>query len=192
MSLNCAPIEKHCVLSPSQSFSFFKLRLGSFFADQEVDRLEKLSPALESAGYHFAYAAGPRKKHGCVIAFKKDVYEKVNERVVLYDDTAVRQETSEEATEQARRGASFRTRNIGLLIALRRIGSGNNRDEASVVVATTHLFWHPKYTYERARQAFILTRSLCLFKQEAGLRNAPAFIAGGTPIVYKELNQSRD
>ena len=145
-------------------------------ADQEADRLEKLGPALDAAGYDFSYAAGPRKKHGCVIAYKRTLYEKASERTVFYDDIIVRPDG---ASEQAQRGASFRTRNIGLLIALKRLGSHRDDDSAAVVVATTHLFWHPKYTYERSRQAFILTRAVCEFRNETGFRNAPAFIAGG-------------
>ena len=169
---------------------------GTFAADQEADRLEKLRPALDSAGYDLAYAAGPRKKHGCVIAFKKEVYEKVDERTVLYDDAFVRPETNSEGlTEQARRGASFRTRNIGLLVALRRVGVGadnNDNNEASVVVATTHLFWHPKYTYERARQALILTRSVCEFRNQAGLRQAPAFVAGGSSLISERTDHDTE
>jgi RNA exonuclease NGL2 len=139
--------------------------------------LEKLGPALEGVGYAYTFASGPRKKHGCVVAFKKDIYEKVSERTVHYDEYEVR---PERVTEQARRGASFRTKNIGLLVALKRIRrEGDNDNEGSVVVATTHLFWHPKYTYERARQAYILTRSVCEFRREFGLQAAPAFVAGG-------------
>ena len=147
--------------------------------------MEKLGPALESAGYAFVYAAGPRKKHGCVIAYKRALYEKAFERTVLYDDAVVRPDGQ---TEQAQHGASFRTRNIGLIVALKRIGAEDN-DAAAVVVATTHLFWHPKYTYERARQAFILIRSVCDFRSETDLEKAPAFIAGGvftlrSPLIF--------
>lgn len=147
---------------------------GLYRVDQEADRLERLGPALEDAGYAFSCASGPRKKHGCVIAYKRDVYEKAFERTVLYDDAAVRLDRQ---SEQAQRGASFRTRNIGLIVALRRLS--DEKEDSAVVVATTHLFWHPKYTYERARQAFILTRSVCEFRNETGMQKAPAFIAGG-------------
>ena len=157
-----------------------QLKTGIFHVDQEADRLEKLGPALESAGYAFVYSAGPRKKHGCVIAYKRAIYEKAFERTVLYDDAVVRPDGK---TEQAQHGASFRTRNIGLIVALKRIGAD---DAAAVVLATTHLFWHPKYTYERARQAFILIRSVCEFRNEIGLVKAPAFIAGGTFAVDLE------
>ena len=103
---------------------------------QEVDRAEKLFPQLEDAGYAWVYAAGPRKKHGCLIAYRKDAYQCVRQKVVAYDEQEVRLE----GDEQARRGSSFRTKNIGSLVALRRV-----REDDGMVIATTHLFWHPAY-----------------------------------------------
>lgn len=102
---------------------------------QEVDRTEKLFPELEKANYAWVYAAGPRKKHGCLIAFRKDAFECVREKVITYDDEEVRRD----GPEKARRGSSFRTKNIASLVALRMRGSENG----GVIVATTHLFWHP-------------------------------------------------
>ena len=129
---------------------------------QEVDRLDKLLPVIERASYSYTYAAGPGKKHGCLIAYNKDKFTKVNERVVRYDEEEIRGD----GDDRARRGCSFRTKNIGSLLALKR----NNVESNGIIVATTHLFWHPKcvalvtlddpshstnsrYTYERARLA---------------------------------------
>ena len=75
------------------------------------------------------------KKHGCLVAFKK-TYEKLESRLIHYDEQHVRSE----GDENARRGSSFRTRNIGSLIALKNLAE----DGEGVVIATTHLFWHPK------------------------------------------------
>ena len=100
----------------------------------EVDRMEKLSPVLEEAGYELCYAAGPRKRHGCLIAFKKDKFEKVQEHTIQYDLLEVR----DEGTQRARRGSSFVTRNIALILALK-----HQKVDDGVVIATTHLFWHP-------------------------------------------------
>jgi RNA exonuclease NGL2 len=75
------------------------------------------------------------KKHGCLVAFKK-TYEKLEERVIHYDEQHVRSE----GDENARRGSSFRTRNIGSLVALKNL----SKDGEGVVIGTTHLFWHPK------------------------------------------------
>lgn len=102
---------------------------------QEVDRTEKLFPVLEEAGYAWVYEAGPRKLHGCLIAYKKDAFQTIDRRKVLYDS----QEIREDGSERARRGSSFSTRNIGSLVALRRTGG----EKEGVIVATTHLFWHP-------------------------------------------------
>jgi RNA exonuclease NGL2 len=94
---------------------------------QEVDRLDKIQPFLEAAGYGTVYASGPLKKHGCLVAFRADKYERAGAQVVLYDS--------------AERGASHRTKNIGSLVALHERGLADR----GLVVATTHLFWHPAF-----------------------------------------------
>ncbi|KAJ7487688.1 Endonuclease/exonuclease/phosphatase [Mycena galericulata] len=136
---------------------------------QEVDSLEKLMPALEAADYQAHYCAGPAKKHGCLVAFKK-TYTKVEERLIHYDEQHVRSE----GDERARRGASFRTKNIGSLIALK----NSAKDGEGVVIGTTHLFWHPRYEYERTRQAGILIREIVKFRSDLHLENWPCLIAG--------------
>lgn len=104
---------------------------------QEVDRLEKLLPVLEGSGYSHTFAAGPKKKHGCLIAYAKDKFTKVDEKVVYYDDEEIRSD----GDAKARRGSSFRTKNIGFMSALK----SNEFESKGVIVATTHLFWHPRY-----------------------------------------------
>ncbi|KAJ6519910.1 Endonuclease/exonuclease/phosphatase [Mycena sanguinolenta] len=136
---------------------------------QEVDTLDKLLPALEAAQYNHHYVAGPGKKHGCLIAFK-ETHTKLEERVIHYDDQHVRSE----GDENTRRGSSFRTRNIGSIVALKNVSS----DGDGVIVGTTHLFWHPKYTYERTRQAGILVREIVKFRSEFQLDSWPCLIAG--------------
>jgi len=105
---------------------------------QEVDRLAKLLPMLDQAGYSHRYAAGRGKKHGCLIAFKRRLI-KVHERLVYYDEQPIR----DAGDERGRCGHSFKTKNIGLILALRFQDDPNN----GVIVATTHLFWHPKYVF---------------------------------------------
>ncbi|KAF7339397.1 Endo/exonuclease/phosphatase domain-containing protein [Mycena sanguinolenta] len=135
---------------------------------QEVDTLDKLLPVLEAAQYNHHYVAGPGKKHGCLVAFKK-TYTKLEERVIYYDDQHVRSE----GDENTRRGSSFRTRNIGSIVALK-----NMSNDDGVIVGTTHLFWHPKYTYERTRQAGILVREIVKFRSEFQLDSWPCLLAG--------------
>jgi len=107
---------------------------NSYFP-QEVDRLEQLIPVLASAGYDNHYASGPLKKHGCMIAFKRDKYTLVAHKCIQYDELDVRSE----GDAQCRRGSSFYTKNIANLVALKSVGSGTG-----CIVATTHLFWHPR------------------------------------------------
>ena len=124
---------------------------------QETDRLEKLLPVLDKAGYDHSYASGPRKKHGCCIAWRRSAFSKAASKVLYYDDEP---------------GLSFRTRNIAHIVALRRADS-----EEGVIVATTHLFWHPAYIYERSRQTALLQRATRAFRAIHG-PNWPAIIAG--------------
>ncbi|KAG6829385.1 hypothetical protein H0H92_004653 [Tricholoma furcatifolium] len=106
---------------------------------KEVDRLEKVIPALEGAGYAHHYAAGPGKKHGCLIAFKKRSYTLVSTKTIFYDIEEIRSI----GDQNARCGRSFNTKNIGLLVSLRSNVTANTEAEG-VIVATTHLFWHPR------------------------------------------------
>lgn len=101
---------------------------------------------LEEAGYSMVYKAGHRKKHGLLIAYRGAKYVKVSDHVVFYDEEEVRDGEG----ERYRRGISFQTKNIGSLVALRSTDS----KEKGLIIATTHLFWHPRYTYERTRPAF--------------------------------------
>ena len=92
---------------------------------------------LEKAGYAYVFKAGHRKKHGCLVAYRKDMFEKVDERTLYYDEAAVRLN----ADGPARHGSSRITKNIANLVALRRVDDANQ----GFFVATTHLFWHPLY-----------------------------------------------
>lgn len=162
--------------------------------------MESLVPFLQSLGYSHTYSCGPRKKHGCLIAYRAKVFTKLTDWTMFYDDSEVRKD-GEDAS--FRRGSSFRTRNIGLLVALERVSS-----KETIVIATTHLFWHPKYTYERVRcvahynlfpnpstsfdtfhrQAYILARSVEEFKATHDLKNSPSIIAGGSYTMHHPVS----
>jgi len=103
---------------------------------QEVDRLEKLVPVLEEAQYAHVYAAGPKKKHGCLIGFRKDTLEIRDQFVLHYDDTDAHADGAEPSLSK---GLSHRTKNIANVVALEKVGQPSE----GYVVATTHLFWHP-------------------------------------------------
>ncbi|KZW00655.1 hypothetical protein EXIGLDRAFT_710983 [Exidia glandulosa HHB12029] len=135
---------------------------------QEVDRLDKLLPPLHEAGYAHTYGAGPRKLHGCMILHRDALFDKIDERLVQYDQLSVG------ADEQPRIGIGRVTKNVALMVALR-----DRRDPSrGCVVATTHLFWHPAYTYERVRQVALLTREVRKFRQELKHDNWPCFVIG--------------
>ncbi|TFK77012.1 Endonuclease/exonuclease/phosphatase [Pluteus cervinus] len=151
---------------------------------QEVDRVELLLPVLEGAGYRAHHAAAPSKKHGCLIAYKHECFTKTFEKVIYYDN----EQLHADGEDNYRRGSSFRTRNIGFAAVLRSTSS----DSLGVVVVTTHLFWHPRYTYERARQTYILIREVLKFRSENGLNDWPCIFAGDfnfppNDIVYSLL-----
>ncbi|KAF8898647.1 Endonuclease/exonuclease/phosphatase [Infundibulicybe gibba] len=167
---------------------------------QEVDRLPKLLPFLAHAGYSHHYSAGPGKQHGCLIAFKSLLYTKIADRVIQYDTQSIR-----DGDGVASRGLSFQTKNIANIVVL-----GRNGDlDQGYIIATTHLFWHPRYRYERARQAGILFREVKNLRSQLGLENWPCIIAGdfnfppddvcyslifGDPLLPEQevtLNQSR-
>ncbi|OJA10819.1 hypothetical protein AZE42_00265 [Rhizopogon vesiculosus] len=143
---------------------------------QEVDRLERLSPVLEQAGYSSAYAAGPGKQHGCLIAYRQDRYSHVGEVTVEYDKQEVREDS---AHPVARIGSSRMTNNIGFMVALAEAGASGK----GVIVATTHLFWHPAFTNGQNaelghRQAGILVREILSFRQTIKHDDWPCIIAG--------------
>jgi len=50
---------------------------------QEVDRLEKLLPPLHTASYAETYAAGPDKRHGCMIVYRDTIFEKIKHTTVI-------------------------------------------------------------------------------------------------------------
>ncbi|KAI4528876.1 Endonuclease/exonuclease/phosphatase, partial [Schizophyllum commune Loenen D] len=130
---------------------------------QETDRLDKLVPLLEKAGYETHYRAGVRKLHGCMIAYKKDRFSLMDERQVFYDNQVVNE--SEDLSEDARIGKSFRTNNTAPIVALR-----DKDGDDGVIVATTHLFWHP-------RQSAILVREVLRLRSDLG-KDWPCIISG--------------
>ncbi|KIL70741.1 hypothetical protein M378DRAFT_155678 [Amanita muscaria Koide BX008] len=137
---------------------------------QEVDRLDKITAMLESSQYSHLYAAGQSKKHGCLIAFKRSKFTKLSHHLVDYDQEEIRAD----GDTHTRQGRTFRTRNIGLLLALK----STEDDNWGILVVTTHLFWHPKYDYERARQAGILVREIIKYRSSLQISHWPCILAG--------------
>lgn len=146
---------------------------------QEVDRLEKHLPIFHAAGYSHTYACGPQKPHGCMIMWKSEKFEKLAEHTVFYDEVdliSILNDSLSDDDEKPQRKATTRvTKNIGLILALAR------KDDASkgCIVATTHAFWHPMFTYERARQIGILLNTVRQMQaSDERYRTWPAYLAG--------------
>lgn len=163
---------------------------------QEVDRIDLVLPNLpEGFRYSSVRANGPGKLHGLVILFREDRFRVKEKKVVNYDlseisaldDSASPSDLATDATpnqKQSRRkarGGTRLTRNIGLIVSLERI----DKPGSGVIIATTHLFWHPQYAYERTRQALILSKEVLAFRQrnqemgsDCPADTWPVFIAG--------------
>lgn len=144
---------------------------------QEVDLFEEnWKVALEKAGYEAIHRCGRSKRHGCVIAWKRDHFDCVDDAIVIhYDD----------------HGVPFKkTGNIALIVRLRHKGN-----QKGLVLSTTHLFWHPKAYYERARQGSILLKEASRLQAELGagwrLILAGDFNAQPNEPLYHLLTQER-
>ena len=60
----------------------------------------------------------------------------VSDKVIYYDQYVPMDNDSGRSLT----GNTFKTRNIGLLVALQSL----DQESEGFIVATTHLFWHPK------------------------------------------------
>ena len=180
-----------------------------------MDCIEEHSKTLEEGGYSYVYKKGyEAKRHGLMVAWRTRPHEgrpcfgaPVAERVLYYDDAVPMMPSSdaqhpEEAPACTGSGLSRLTRNIALIVALP-FAEG----DSGVVVATTHLFWHPRYEYERSRQAALLLHDLQKFVREssevwktwpivlAGDLNdqpgSPAYtlLTGGGPAYQRQLDE---
>lgn len=140
---------------------------------QEVDRMDVILPQLEpSLGFTYRQVAarGRGKSHGCVVLYREDKFEYKSHKVVVYDEEPIWGSGSCDTASDRRRarGGTRRTTNIGLIVALKRKSGTNGNGEAAggLVVATTHLFWHPDFSYERARQALILCKHVLAYRAQ--------------------------
>lgn len=138
-----------------------------------------------------------------LVAYRGKKYIKLSDHVVYYDEEEIRDGEG----ERYRRGISFRTKNIASFVAL----GSTDRQGKGLIVATTHLFWHPRYTYERTRsapplllipalsgqlispgrQVVILLREVTKFHNTIN-PNWPCIIAGGTFITVLHVTSADD
>lgn len=91
---------------------------------------------LQSASYGYLYANGPGKRHGCIVAYSSNLFEEIGHSVVLYDDRITNEGVNfNDGTKERTR----LTKNVGLVVGLKRLNASTG-----IVIATTHLFWHPR------------------------------------------------
>ncbi|ODO05986.1 hypothetical protein I350_05047 [Cryptococcus amylolentus CBS 6273] len=159
---------------------------------QECDKLSEISTALPK--HAFVKGTGPHKSHGLVILYNKEKFGAEWRELVHLDFEDLhpplqsggegKEEEEEEKKKgdgeedlgemKRRKGGSRMTKNVGLIVGLK------SKDESGrgIVVATTHLFWHPMYAYERTRQALLLVRAIRRFQGVHGLEGWPVVFAG--------------
>ncbi|OWZ76922.1 RNA exonuclease NGL2 [Cryptococcus neoformans Bt85] len=147
---------------------------------QECDKLPDFLPALPQHTY--IKGTGPGKLHGLVVLYRKDRFSLRQSKLIHLDfeeihprssDLVVREDGTESLEEvRRRRGGSRQTKNVGLIVAL------EGKDGEGVIIVTTHLFWHPKFVYERVRQALLLVRAIRRFQKVNNCTTWPVVLAG--------------
>lgn len=106
-------------------------------------------PEFSLLGYFSEYHRYPNKKHGVCIFYKTALFVCKHRDFLDYD-----QDTQDIV-------ASTVTRNVGLLVALEftPLALGLYPCQRSgVIIGTTHLYWHPLGSFERARQTYIILK----------------------------------
>ncbi|WWC66121.1 uncharacterized protein I206_100021 [Kwoniella pini CBS 10737] len=142
---------------------------------QECDRVKEYSTALPN--HTPIKGSGPGKLHGLVIFYRTSKFFVRASKLLHLDEEPLLPLVTDESEEQIgprQRGGSRQTKNVGLIAALEEVDG----DGRGIVVTTTHLFWHPKYAYERVRQSIILLRNIRQFQNENGCTSWPAIFAG--------------
>lgn len=145
---------------------------------QEVDRMDLHGETLQKDSFSYVYEKGYRQKqHGLLVAWRRDLFgEQPHSRLTIDLDA----ESVTPPSEPSRTACSRVTRNIGLFVALRVRDATGSTGKPGIIMATTHLFWHPMHAYERVRQSGILVRRLQEFRAELGQewQDAPCILAG--------------
>ncbi|AGO10338.1 AaceriABL118Wp [[Ashbya] aceris (nom. inval.)] len=119
---------------------------------QEIDHTQYKSfwmDELQRAGYSSKFHRMFGKNHGIAIVWRHSLFNKVDETLIDFDE--------EPSGEIERRTT---TKNVGLVVALEYADEVKRRypgsNQTGLVIGTSHLFWHPFGTYERARQCYII------------------------------------
>ncbi|CCG83003.1 Putative uncharacterized protein [Taphrina deformans PYCC 5710] len=132
---------------------------------QEVGT-DMLDPCLQKFfsehGYKFAFHAGEGKLHGVMVVYRQRRFELLHKRTINYDHA--RDEDAHGIPDH--RDPLPKSNNVGLVCVMKDLVSNMN-----FIIGTTHLFWHPRGTYERARQLQLLVALLVQVSQELEIRS---------------------
>lgn len=159
---------------------------------QEVDvqKMDHWRRVVKEMGLQMRWFAEPTKTHGLVIAYRSE-WEFVDELKVLLDlvpkdsDPTGASDASNVASDSVDLSSSTTvptsselelglsdTKNVGYALVLRIPLVARD-----LIIGTTHLYWHPQGSFERARQLCSLSSQLLDFAA-AHHPNAPIFLAG--------------
>jgi RNA exonuclease NGL2 len=134
---------------------------------QEVD-LEQYQPyfvkLLQTLDYDHVLLAAKKKRQGLLVAWKSQKYEVINRKDIFYDRLST-----------GTVGPTMWTGNVGLCLGLK--SKQKEQGTKGIWVSNTHLYWHPRGSYERQRQSGILVSETlaCAASQPSW----PVFICGG-------------
>jgi mRNA deadenylase 3'-5' endonuclease subunit Ccr4 len=143
---------------------------------QECDQFAQTwRPRLEALGYvtHYLTKDGEIDSstgHGCLIAFKKSVFELADSMAVFLSKLA--DEYQDECSI-----AEFRRQNIAQIVALRCV----HNPQLGVIVSNTHIFWNPKFPFVRVRQCERVLRSA--LKLQSAYSHFPLLLLGDWNIT---------
>ena len=156
-----------------------------------MDHFDTHELHLSLAGYQSRLETGyDSKAHSLAIVWRKALFDKIGERVVRFDELTIGDDDggtvdlslpslaklSLNPLAGRRTGLSRMTRNVGLAVALR----FKDRPQDGIILATHHLFYHPRFIYERCRQLGLHLREIRRFRDASDIwHDWPIILAGG-------------
>ena len=118
---------------------------------QEVDynELKFWRENFHKLGFDLSFRRNGGKTHGLLVAWNNEKFQLDNEWMLDYDQILAGNVIS----------ARTRTKNIALIVSLR-FKDTRNASTNGIVVANTHLFWHPFGVFERLRQSYLVLQKI--------------------------------
>lgn len=112
--------------------------------------------------YTTLYHRHETKQHGCIIGYQDTVWKQVEYRTLDYDTDKSCKPTQTTGNIGQLLALTFRQEEHGGDGKTGGLGGGGG----GIIVGNTHLYWHPKSTYERCRQALIYRYHLFAFQKQ--------------------------